>query len=191
MSESYETRHVESEQPSSAGLPTQHLPPLAATGAATPIPRRTNNNAVGLVLVGAGLLMWLTRGGGDSDGLRASMILLTIASPFFFVAFWRRIYGFLIPACILTGLSLAIPLADFTSGVSVLWGLGLGFLGIFVLGRVLFNVHSRWPLYPAIPLFMIGVITAIATLPTYLGVGMLWFPLLLVGAGLYLGSKRG
>ncbi len=45
MSNNYDTRHVErieTDPPTSAGMPTQHLPPLPV-GAASPVPRRSNN----------------------------------------------------------------------------------------------------------------------------------------------------
>ncbi len=190
MSNHYDTRHVErieTGQPSSAGMPTQHLRPLDA---ASPVPRRSNNQLVGIALIAVGVLLALGRLVPDPGAITAGMVLLTISSPFFFVAFWRRLYPFLIPACILAGLSVGVPLAELTNGVSVLWGLSLGFLAIFVLGRSLFNVRVPWPIFPAIPLFVIGVIVAIVSLPAFLGLGMVWFPVLLIAAGLYLGSRR-
>lgn len=45
-------------------------------------------------------------------------------------------------------------------------------------------------MFPAIPLFCGGAIIGIASLPSILSAGMLWFPLLLIGAGLYLGWGR-
>lgn len=118
------------------------------------------------------------------------MILLTISSAFLFFSFWKHVYGLLIPGAILAGLGLGIPFADLTNGASVLWGLSLGFASIFVVGRALFNQHSPWPMFPAVPLFCVGAIIAIASLPSLLAGGMLWVPLLLIGAGLYLGWGR-
>ena len=192
MSNHYDTRHVErieTVQPSSAGMPTQHLA-MPPAGAVAPVPRRSNNQLAGIALIAVGVLLALGRLVPDPGAITAGMVLLTISSPFFFIAFWRRLYPFLIPACILAGLSLGVPVAELTNGVSVLWGLSLGFLAIFVLGRSLFNVRVPWPIFPAIPLFVIGVIVAIVSLPAFLGLGMVWFPVLLIAAGLYLGSRR-
>ena len=192
MSNHYDTRHVErieTVQPSSAGMPTQHLA-MPPAGAISPVSRRSNNQLAGIALIAVGVLVALGRLAPDPGAITAGMVLLTISSPFFFVAFWRRLYPFLIPACILAGLSLGVPVAELTNGVSVLWGLSLGFLAIFVLGRSLFNVRVPWPIFPAIPLFVIGVIVAIVSLPAFLGLGMVWFPVLLIAAGLYLGSRR-
>ncbi len=192
MSNHYDARYIErieTDQPSSAGMPTQHLTTPPA-GPISSVPRRSNNQMAGIALIAVGVLLALGRLAPDPGAITAGMILLTISSPFFFVAFWRRLYPFLIPACILAGLSVGVPLAELTNGVSVLWGLSLGFLAIFVLGRSLFNVRVPWPIFPAIPLFVIGVIVAIASLPAFLGLGMMWFPVLLIAAGLYLGSRR-
>ena len=118
------------------------------------------------------------------------MILLTIASCFLFFSFWKRIYGLMIPGAILAGLSVGVTFADVTDGVSVLWGLALGFLTIFFLGRALFNQTSPWPVIPAVIMFAIGTIVAAANLPGLFAGSLVWMPLLLVGAGLYLGWGR-
>jgi hypothetical protein len=54
----------------------------------------------------------------------------------------------------------------------------------------LFNQRSNWPIYPAIPLFAVGTIVAIANAPAIFAGGLIWLPLLLIGAGLYLGWGR-
>lgn len=126
-------------------------------------------------------------GSGEITG---GLVLLTIASCFLFFAFWQRIYGLLIPGSILAGLSIGVSLATLTNGVSVLWGLALGFLSILVVGRALFNVQSPWPAIPAVILFGVGVIVAFASLPTFFGLSLVWLPLLLIGAGLFLGWGR-
>ncbi len=82
---------------------------------------------------------------------------------------------------------MGVTFADVTDGASVLWGLALGFLAILFLGRALFNQRSNWPIYPAVPLFAVGVIVLIANLPSLFAGGLVWLPLLLVGTGLYLG----
>jgi hypothetical protein len=190
-------------QQSSAGLPTQQLgelppgsyepqssmqlPPQYA-GAAAVRPSRNNMGAIALIGVGLFLLLGqMLQGQLEIEG---GMVLFTIASCFLFFAFWKRIYGLLIPGSILAGLSVGVTFADLTNGVSVLWGLALGFLSILVVGRSLFGVRSNWPIFPAIPLFAIGVIVAVASLPGFLGLGMIWLPLGLIGAGLFLGWKR-
>jgi hypothetical protein len=174
------------EQASSAGMATRQLTPNV-TLPATAVRR---NNIAAMALIAVGVMMFLGRLLPDRDALTGGMILLTIASCFFFFSFWKRIYGLLIPASILAGLSLGIPFADATNGVSVLWGLALGFLTIFLVGTAMFQKRSSWPIYPAIPLFAVGVIVAIANAPAIFVGGMIWLPLLLIGAGLYLFRSR-
>jgi hypothetical protein len=199
MSDQYtehDTERARQAQRHSAGLETQQLslPPAAGYGQATaaPTPGRDPRSLIGLGLVGFGLLWLASRiglGALDLD-IEAGMILLTIGSVFAFFGLWRRIYGLIIPASILAGLSAGVTFADVTDGVSVLWGLALGFLAIYVLGRGLFQVGSPWPMIPAVILFGVGTIVAVANLGSFLGAALIWIPLLLIGAGLYLGFLR-
>src|SRR5436309_1072062 len=121
-----DTERARQAQQSSAGLTTQQLSNMPASAA--PVPRRNN-------LAAFALMQFEFEGG---------MVLLTIASCFLFFSFWKRIYGLMIPGAILAGLSVGVTFADVTDGVSVLWGLALGFLSIFFLGRALFSQHSAW-----------------------------------------------
>jgi len=183
-----DTERARQAERSSAGQPTREFggPPPAG------LARRAGgtNNLAALALIAVGVLMVLGRVVPDRGEFTGGMVLLTIASCFLFFAFWRRIYGLLIPGCILAGLSAGVTFASVTSGVSVLWGLALGFVALLFLGRVLFNVRSNWPIYPAVPLFAVGVIVAVSKLPWLFAGGLVWLPLLLIGAGLYLGWGR-
>ena len=182
-----DTERARQAEQSSAGISTQQLayPPIAS---AAPAPRR--NNLAALALIAVGVLMLLGRVSPVRFEFEGGMILLTIASCFLFFSFWKRLYGLMIPGAILAGLSVGVTFADVTDGVSVLWGLALGFLSIFFLGRALFNQSSPWPVIPAVILFAVGTIVAAANLPRLFVGGLVWIPLLLVGAGLYLGWGR-
>ncbi|HWQ13024.1 MAG TPA: hypothetical protein VNL77_09500 [Roseiflexaceae bacterium] len=189
-----DTERAREQEHSSAGLETQRLPapppvlevppPPAPHAPPPPADRRGNLPALALLVVGGLLLLGQVFPGRAALG--GGMVLLTIASCFLFFAFWRRIYGLLIPGCILGGLSVGVTFAGLTNGVSVLWGLALGFLSIYLVGRALFGVHSPWPVIPAVPLFAVGVIVAASSLPAFLAGGLVWLPLLLIAAGLYL-----
>ena len=181
-----DTERVRQAERSSAGVPTQDLGPALA-------PARgmgDRNNLLALALIAGGALMLFGYLPNSRLEVEGGLILLTIASCFLFFAFWKRIYGLLIPGSLMAGLSLGITFADISHGVSVLWGLALGFLAILFVGQTLFNQRSNWPVYPAVPLFGAGVILAIANLSSLFAGGVLWLPLLLVGAGLYLGWGR-
>jgi hypothetical protein len=185
-----DTERARRVEQSSAGLSTQQLSSAPAAYAAPVAPASGRNNAAALTLIAVGVFMFFGRFLPGAEELTAGMILLTIASCFLFFSFWKRIYGLMIPGAILAGLSVGVTFADITDGVSVLWGLSLGFLGILFLGRALFQQRSNWPIYPAIPLFAVGTIVAIAQLPGLFAGGLIWLPLLLIAAGLYLGWGR-
>lgn len=176
---------------SSAGVQTTQLgaPPLQSASTPAQAVSRTNNLAA-LALLAIGVLLLVGRVLPSDGEIMGGAVLLTIASCFLFFAFWRRIYGLMIPGSILAGLSLGVTFASITGGVSVLWGLALGFVAILLIGRTFFNVRSAWPVYPAVPLFAVGVIVAIAQLPALFAGGMIWLPLLLIAAGIYLGLAR-
>ena len=192
MSEHYteqDSERARMAERSSAGAATQQLslPTTTAGGGAAAAGRP---NTIGLVLVGVGALLLLGRLGTLQLELTGGMVLLTIASVFYFFGFWRHIYGLIIPASILAGLSLGVTFADLTDGVSVLWGLSLGFLTTYVLGASMFRMRSIWPVIPAVILFAVGMIVAVANLPAFFGATMVWGPLLLIAAGVYLGWMR-
>jgi uncharacterized membrane protein len=172
---------------SSAGVPTQRLSPHDLH---VPSAQR-NRNITGLAMILFGFLLLLVQPNMGRLDIEGSMVFLTIASCFLFFSFWKHIYGLLIPGCILAGLSVGVAFVDITAGASVLFGLSAGFLAILFLGRALFRVDSPWPIFPAVPLFAVGLINAISSLPGFLGSGFLiWLPLLLIFAGLYLGFWR-
>lgn len=180
---------------SSAGLPTQHLPAASEISTATPSAivgkppvRPANLPALALIVVGAMLLLGQAFPG--QVNVLPGIILMTIGSCLLFFSFWQRMYPLLIPGCILLGLSIGIPFAGLTSGVSIMWGLALGFLAVLLVGRSLFGVRVPWPVFPAVSLFGVGVIMAAANLPTFLAGTVVWLPLLLIGVGLYLGWGR-
>lgn len=172
---------------SSAGMPTHPLdqsPPPAVQRA------ERRNDLLALALIAVGIVALLGRFVPASEDLTGGLVVFTIGSCFLFFAFWNRLYGLLIPGCILGGLGLGIPLAEITDGVSVLWGLALGFFAILFLGRAVLHVRHTWPVYPAVILFALGVMVAMSNLPAFFSVGLIWLPVLLIGAGIYLGWRR-
>jgi hypothetical protein len=184
-----DTERARTAERSSAGQRTQQfgtLPPAALASQAA----SGRNNLPALALIAIGALMLFGRVVPGRGEFMGGAVVLTIASCFLFFAFWRRIYGLLIPGCILAGLSVGITFAWLTDGVSVLWGLALGFLAIQFVGGALFNVRNSWPIYPAVPLFALGLIVGIANTPWIFAGWLLWLPLLLIGVGLYLGWGR-
>ncbi|NJN17980.1 MAG: hypothetical protein HC822_17760 [Oscillochloris sp.] len=189
-----DTERARAAERNSAGMETQHLslPSGAASGYGAPVLPQISGqpNRLGMALIAIGALMLLGRMFSLQLEIEGGLILMTIASVFYFFGLWKRIYGLIIPAGILAGLSLGVTFADLTDGVSVLWGLALGFLSVYGLGVTLFNKRHSWPVIPAAILFAVGMIVFIANFASVLGAGLIWMPLLLIGAGLYLGFIR-
>lgn len=191
---------------SSAGLKTQrlaqqHTPASFQEHQAAPAPASStsgatgagaSNNRLALALIGIGALLLFGAAAPGGGAMAAGMVLLTLASCFLFFSFWKQLYGLLIPGCIVGGLGLGVAFAPVTGGAAIFWGLALGFLAILLVGRRMFNKQSQWPVYPAIPLFAVGVMLALLQLPGILAGSLIWLPLLLIGLGLYLGwgSKK-
>lgn len=188
-----DTERARAAERSSAGMSTQHLSmpggyaPAAAPAPAPFAPARPNGVGLGLIALGA--LLVLAQIFTTSLNIVPGMILLTIASVFLFFGLWRRMYGLIIPGSILGGLSLGVTLVELTNGVSIMWGLALGFLAIYALGAALWGRRHVWPLIPGAILFGVGFIVLVANLGS-LSLGLVWVPLLLVAAGLFLGFVR-
>jgi hypothetical protein len=185
-----DSEHARQVERSSAGQQTQRLPSMPQGDTLTPAHPQGRNNLAASALIGMGVLLLLGRFAPLHLEFEGGMVLLTIAGCFLFFAFWKRVFGLVIPGCILAGLSVGVTFADVTEGVSVLWGLALGFLGIMFVGRAMFNLRSHWPIYPAVPLFAVGIIVAATNLPAFFAGGLVWLPVLLIGLGIYLGRGQ-
>lgn len=196
----YDTERVRKAEYSSEGQQTQqlhHSEPIqgyAPVGHTTlpqaPTNNPTNhNNLLALVLIVIGATLFFRNLLPSEGEVTAGLILFTIASPFLFFAFWKHIYGLLIPGSILAGLSIGVTFASLTNGASILFGLALGFATIFFTGNIWFQIKNPWPLIPASILFAVGSIITIASVP-FLGGIFVIFPMLLIVAGLYLGWRN-
>jgi hypothetical protein len=102
----------------------------------------------------------------------------------FLVAFLlQRQYGFLVPAGILTGLGLGIVAEQWFGGDLTVLGLGLGFIAIWVLDRLVTRASTWWPLIPGGILVVVGITAAFPWLAPL--VGRLW-PVAIVAVGVVL-----
>ena len=140
--------------------------------------------AVVLILVGiGGLAMQAVEATPTAGGLVVLIIGLGLLGAFAY----SRLYGYLIPGAIMTGLGAGIVLSETltltdegTGGVIVL-GLGLGFASIWVIGAIVqVAQHHWWPLIPGAILSTVGA----ALLIGGQAVGLLdywWVVLIVVG----------
>lgn len=138
--------------------------------------------AVILITVGVGALMLQLY--PDAGDLILALIGIALLAVFAFT----RAYGALIPGAIMTGLGLGIVAAqnlsvtDEASGGVIVLGLGLGFIGIWVLsGLARLEEHHPWPLVPG------GILVAVAIGLLIGGVAldvMQYWPVVLIALGL-------
>ncbi len=113
----------------------------------------------GLLLIALGMVMLLAQFFEFGPGL-----LLLFFGLLFFIAYGAtRSFGLLIPACILAGLGIGIVVgrAPMREDASVLLGLGLGFIAIFVIQLVVAGRSHWWPLVPGGLLVLAGLAEAV------------------------------
>jgi hypothetical protein len=118
--------------------------------------------AVILIAVGiAGLASRIWQPTADIGGWIVALIGVVFLGAFAYT----RLYGYLVPGSIMTGLGLGIVASqaikfasDEGEGGAVVLGLGVGFLGIWAIGTLV-NVaqHHWWPLIPG------GILAAVGT----------------------------
>ncbi len=111
---------------------------------------------VALIALGAALLA-LERTGGSPDHL----FLILVGGVFAAGYFYRKAFGLLVPGGILIGLGSGLAYEDlysssFVYAESALFGLGVGFLLIYVVSLLYERVNRWWPLIPGAVLVIAG-----------------------------------
>ena len=133
----------------------------------------------GLILIGVGLgFFFLQRwqGGG-------STIVLLLGAAFLVAYLLRRAFGFLVPAGILLGLGLGGLIdAPFLDDEST-FGLGCGFVFIYLVAVSVERKAHWWPLIPGVILILVGF-NDMRSVTSFL---LDYWPLALVAIGLLLG----
>jgi len=136
----------------------------------------------GAVLVAIGVALLL----GQIVGETEQFILLGIGLVLLILFAVSRNPGTLIGGGIVTGLGVGVLVAANTegdvAGAAVLFGLGFGFLGVWLIGTFLrLKETAFWPLIPGGILVAIGVIV-LAGAEAAQNLELLW-PVLLIGLG--------
>lgn len=133
-----------------------------------------------LIVIGAGILL------GQLFGDAEQYILLGIGVLLLVLFAVSRNPGTLIGGGIVTGLGVGVVIAASTTGdiagAAVLFGLGLGFVGVWLVGTLMRIPETTvWPLIPGAILVVIGfvVLAGPEMAETF---EMLW-PVLLIGLG--------
>jgi hypothetical protein len=116
---------------------------------------------LGLILVLVGIAVAIAQ----FTTIGGSFIVALLGVAFLIAAGVTRQYGFVVPGCILTGLGIGIVAQDVLvdePGWPVVVGLGLGFIGIWVVDEIFTRAVPRsgrwWPLIPGGILLTVGVL---------------------------------
>ncbi len=135
----------------------------------------------GLILIGLGAFLFLAQ----VTGVGAEAIVAVIGIGFLLAYGFTREYGFLVPGGIMTGLGFGIVWETNVGGAggSVVLGLGLGFIAIFVVDLLRKHTDAPWwPLVPGGILTTIGVLIESGEEGLLADLTWLW-PLILIAAG--------
>ena len=148
----------------------------------------------GLVMIALGLAFLAIQ---FLEQVSGSAVLLALGAAFLVAHVTYRIYGLLIPACILLGLGGGVLAEEFgATGDAVILGLGLGFVAIWGIDRLTARRSPRaswWPLVPGSILLVVGISSYFGGLkdlfPLLLGVLLLVLGVFVVVRGLR-GERR-
>lgn len=143
----------------------------------------------GTVLIVLGFVLFLLQFVGNLGG---AVTMLAIGGVFIFSYFTGKSFGLLIPGCIFVGLALGdiFSSSDFTRGDFNSFGLGLGFIAIYIIHLLYEGKNSWWPLIPGGILVLNSVAGRSERFETFASVA---WPLVfvLIGAWLVLRSRSG
>jgi len=124
------------------------------------------------------------------QGASEAPLFLLLGAGFVVVYLYRRVYGLLIPGCILIGMGLG-ELVDNRFGIvdGMQLGLGIGFISIFIVAWLVEQKNRWWTLIPGTILVLFGLGQT-----RWLMRGLFdYWPLILVALGviLLLGGLKG
>ena len=176
----HETTAASAQTESGSAPPVEDppAPPVEDAG-----PGLTGQVAAGLALIVlGGALLALER----LDGAHEHLFLILVGGVFAAGYFYKRAYGFLIPGGILIGLGSGLAFHDLYSGPfadddSAAFGLGVGFLLIYVVSLLYERTNRWWPLIP-------GGVLVIAGFPNWEWADQVldYWPVAVMAVGLFL-----
>lgn len=141
-------------------------------------------SVTGIILILLGVLFLFARW----TGIGGEGIVAVIGVAFLAAYAVTGQYGLLVPGGIMTGLGIGIIYETRldAQGAPVLLGLGLGFISIYIIGRLRGRLTGDWwPLIPGGVLAAIGLVLAGGQTGVMGAIGR-WWPAALILLGLYL-----
>ncbi len=137
-----------------------------------------NKRTIGILLMAVGAILILMQYVGGHE----TIPIFLVGGAFLAIYFIKRIYGFLIPGCILTGVAFGLLSLDsiFIAGNSIVVCLGIGFAAIYLIDTIVKGKSHWWPLIPALALIGTGVMMEYGHLLAYAGKG---WPYAIVAVG--------
>lgn len=162
-------------------------------------PERRGSLTGGLVLIALGLAFLAMQ---FFEQIGGSVVLLSLGAAFLTAHLIYRVYGLLIPGCILLGLGTGLLVQEtaIVPRISdpVVVGLGLGFVLIWVIDRVFTRRGPRgswWPLIPGGILLLVGIAESLGNVadvfPFVLGAGLVILGVVVIVRGTRGDSDRG
>ena len=136
----------------------------------------------GTILIILGLALFALKRGQEFGEI---ITFILVGGLFLAGYFYRRLYGLLIPACILLGLAVGSVLENWIHAPINLdtLGLALGFFAIYLIDRTYRGRSHWWPLIPGVILAFRSLILENRTLEHLFKVG---WPLIIVLIGILL-----
>ncbi len=121
-------------------------------------------------------------------GFHQNSFMLLLGGLFIAAYFYKDSYGLLIPGCLITGLGLGSSTYGFFWNFPHLntLGLGIGFLGIYVIDRLNKGKTLWWPLIPGGILLVAGLSFKPFSMWSFIHVG---WPVILIVLGLWIIAK--
>jgi len=121
-------------------------------------------------------------------GFHENSFMLLLGSLFIAAYFYKDNYGLLIPGCIIFGVGLSSTHFGFVRSYSQFntLGLGVGFIGIFVIDLINKGKTHWWPLIPGGILTIIGLSSSPFNLWKFFNLG---WPVILIILGLWIIAK--
>ncbi len=106
----------------------------------------------GILIITLGLVLLLFR------NEQIDTFQLILGGLFLAGYFYKGSYGLLIPGCLLTGLALiSVKTKYFGFSDDDTFGLGIGFIAIYVIDRLYKGKTHWWPLIPGVILILVGI----------------------------------